>query len=473
MVMGQLKTKVDVAIIGGGPGGYTAAIRAAQLGLEVALIERNRLGGVCTNAGCIPSKALLHAAETLYGAVGKDAAQMGIYTDVRVDFAKMQRWKDGVVSGLRDGIASLCRMNGVDVIEGSAFFSGPGTITVETEAGLREIEYKKAVIATGTKPKGLPNLPLDGARIVDSDGIFALKQVPKRLLIVGGGYIAAEMANLFLKLGSKVTVVHRGDRMLKSMDADCAALLPQRIKELGGEVLFRSEIAGTEGYVAVASTPGGEKRIEFDCLLVAGGRVPDLDGLKLEKTKVLLTEDGCVAVDAACRTADANIYAVGDVTPGPQLAHKAFRQGKVAAEAIAGLKSGYDNAGVPMVVFSDPEIASIGPSEEEARAKAGPGDGIKIGKMPLSASGRAKTLNNASGFVKIVADANGIILGVHISGPEAGVMIAEAGLALEMAATLEDLAATMHAHPTMPEALGEAAEDALGKAVHLYRGKKK
>ena len=470
MVMGQLKTKVDVAVIGGGPGGYTSAIRAAQLGLEVALIEKHMLGGVCTNSGCIPSKALLHAADTLYAAVGKNAAEMGIYTDVRVDFPKMQNWKDGVVSGLRNGIETLCRLNQVDVISGTAFFSGNNTITVETETGLREIEYKKAVIATGTRAKSLPNIPFDHQRIIDSEGIFSLREVPKRLLIVGGGYVAAEMANLFLKLGSKVCIVHRGDRLLKNMDAGMAALLPPRIAELGGEVLFESEVMKLEGNEAILKTPKGERRVGFDRLLVAGGRTADLDGLKLEKTKVLLTDDGLIEVDASCRTMDANVYAVGDVTPGPQLAHKAFRQGKVAAEAIAGLKSAYDNACVPMVVFSDPEIASVGLTEEEAKAG---GRRIIVGKMPFSASGRAKTLGNTSGFVKIVADENGIILGVHVAGPEAGMLIAEAGLALEMAATLEDLAITIHAHPTLPEALGEAAEEALGKAIHLYKGKKR
>jgi len=468
--MGQLKTKVDVAVIGGGPGGYTAAIRAAQLGLETVLIEKNWLGGTCTNTGCIPSKALLHAAETLYSTVDKNAAAMGIYADAKLDFAKTQKWKDGVVSGLRDGIATLCKLNGVEVIEGTAFFSGPNTMTVETESGLRDIEYKKAVIASGTKAKGLPNLPVDHQRIIDSDDVFTLKELPKRILIVGGGYIAAEMANLFLKLGSKVTIVHRGDRLLKAMEPEMAALLPPAIKEMGGEVLFGSEITRLEGYEALLKTPQGERRIPFDKLLVAGGRIADLDSLTLEKTKVLLTEEGLVAIDASCRTMDANIYAVGDVTPGPQLAHKAFRQGKVAAEAIAGMKSAFDNAAIPMVVFSDPEIASVGLTEEEAKAK---GYRIMIGKMPFSASGRAKTLGNTTGFVKIVADESGIILGVHVVGSEAGILIAEAALALEMTATLEDLAATIHAHPTLPEALMEAAEDALGKAVHLYRGKRR
>ena len=470
MVMGQLTTKVDVAVIGGGPGGYTAAIRAAQLGLETMLIEKDLLGGCCTNTGCIPSKALIHAAAIKREATSQTTKKMGIDAIVSLDFAKTQAWKDGVVKELRDGITTLCTLNGVEVIHGRAFFTSSNSLTVETEEGLRTVEFRNAVIASGTKPKGLPDVPFDHKRVISSDDVFSLAELPKRLVIIGAGYIAVEMACLFALLGSRVTVVHHGDRFLKRMEPEITELLLRKMKESGVDVLFKSEVRGVDGNDAAVKTPEGEKRILFDRLLVATGRTPCLDELGLEKTKVRFGEDGLVIVDGAMRTTDKNIYAVGDIVPGPQLAHKAFREGKVAAEAISGKKSAFDNRAIPMVVFSEPEIASVGLTEEEAAAR---GMATVTGRMPYSTSGRAKTMGKTDGFVKVVAGANGIILGVHMIGEGAGNVIAEAALAIEMAATLEDLAATIHAHPTMPEALAEAAEDALGKAIHIHRGKKK
>ncbi len=468
MVMGQLTTKVDVAVIGGGPGGYTAAIRAAQLGLEAALIEKGKLGGVCTNVGCIPSKALIHAADVKHEAEYENAKNMGIHAEITLDFAKTQEWKDRVVEDLSGGIASLCKLNGVEVIKGRAFFTSSNTLSVETETGLRTIEFKKAVIATGTVIKDLPGLPCDHQRVIDSDDVFRLKEVPKRMIIVGGGYIAVEMANMFMKFGSKVTLVHRGGRLLKRLEPEVAEILLRKMKEMGGTVLFGSEVESVAGSVAAIKTPEGKKQVEFDRMLVAAGRACDYAGLGLERTLVRPGEDGLIPVDETCRTADESIYAIGDITAGPQLAHKAFRQGKVAAEAIAGRKSAFDNVGVPMVVFSDPEIAVVGLTEAEAKEQ---GYKVKVGKMPFSASGKARAINRTEGFVKVVADENDMVLGVHIVGAGAGSLIAEGTLALEMGAQLEDLAATIHAHPTLPEALAEAAEDALNKAIHLYRGK--
>ncbi|NYZ73926.1 dihydrolipoyl dehydrogenase [Candidatus Micrarchaeota archaeon] len=466
MVMGQLTTKADVAVIGAGPGGYTAAIRLAQLGKEVVLIEKDKLGGTCTNVGCIPSKALIHAADLRYAAMNGKA--MGVEANVFVNFAKTQAWKDSVVRGLRDGITSLCKMNGVDVIDGRAFFTSSNALTVETEAGMRTIEFKKAVIATGTVIKGLPNLRYDHKRIIDSDDALSLREIPKRMIVVGGGYIAAEMACMFLKLGSKVTVIYRGERLLKTIEPELSDALLRGMRKLGGEVLFNSEVVKIEGENAVVKTPQGEKRIGFDRMLVAAGRVPYLEGLGLEKTKVKLDKEGLVAVDATMKTTDDSIYAIGDVTPGPQLAHKAFRQGKVAAECIAGLKSAFDNQAMPMVVFAEPVLATVGLTEEEARKK---GYKIRVGRMPFTTSGRANAMNASEGFVKIIANENGVILGVHMAGAGADALIAEAAFAIEMGATLEDLAATIHAHPTMSESVMETAEDAMGKAIHLYRKK--
>jgi dihydrolipoamide dehydrogenase len=470
MVMGQLTTKTDVAVIGGGPAGYTAAIRAAQLGMDVLLVEKDRLGGCCTNVGCIPSKALIHAAELKHAAESDGAKKMGIDAKVGFDFRKAMAWKDAVVGDLRNGIGTLLKLNGVEVVKGRAFFTSSDSLSVATEAGPRAIEFRKAIIATGSTAKGLGNVPFDHEGIIDSDDVFALAGLPERLVIYGGGYIAVEMASMFLKFGSRVTILYRGERLLRNMEPEISDALLKGMTKLGGEVLFRSEIVRCEGKAAIVKTPDGEKRVGFDRLLVAVGREPYLEGLGLEKTKVKVNEDGLIAVDGTMRTGDASIYAIGDIVPGPQLAHKAFREAKVAAEAIAGLKSAFDNEGIPMAVFSDPEIASVGLTEEEAKAK---GHKVAAGKMPLTASGRAKTMGRAEGFVKIVADAgSGAVLGVHIAGAGAGDLIAEGTLALEMGAMLEDLAGTIHAHPTMPEALMEAAEDALGKAIHLYRGKK-
>jgi len=465
MVMGQLVTDVDVAVIGAGPGGFTAAIRAAQLGLDVVLIEKDKIGGVCTNVGCIPSKALIHAADVKHDA--ETAEGMGIKAKISLDLKKTQAWKKKVVKELTDGIATLCRLNGLEVIKGKAFFTSSNKLSVQTESSPREFNFKKAIIATGTVPRELKHLPVDHERIIDSDDALSLTEVPKHLIIVGGGYIAAEMANMYLKFGSKVTVVYRGERLLKHMEPEISEALLKGIKNLGGEVLFKSDVESTEGNKAVIKTPEGKKTLEFDKLLLAIGRIPYTEGLGLEKTKVKL-DKSIIQVDETMKTADDNIYAVGDIAPGPQLAHKAFRQAKVAAEAAAGKKSAFDNAAVPAVVFSDPEIASVGLSETEAKEHYK----VIVGKMPFTASGRAKTINRKEGFVKIVADEHGVLLGAQIVGAGAGQLIAELALALEMAATLEDIALTIHTHPTLPEAVAEAAEDALGEAIHLYRGKK-
>ncbi len=470
MVMGQLSTDVDLAVIGAGPGGYTAAIRAAQLGMNVMLIEKNLVGGVCTNVGCIPSKALIHCADVKHDAESTSAKTMGIETKVDFDFGKAQRWKDGVVSDLRNGVITLCRMRDIEMVKGTAFFTSSNTLQVETENGMREINFKKAILASGTVIRGLKGLPYDHKSIISSDDVFTLAELPKSIVVVGAGYIAVEMANMFMKFGSKVTIVARGDRLLKALEPEITEILLRRMREMGTEILFNSEIVSASGGTAVVKTPAGEKRIGFDKMLVAAGREAEYGGLGLDRTLVKIGEDGLVAVDQTMRTTDPNIYAIGDITPGPQLAHKAFRQGKIAAECAAGLKSAFDNVGIPMVVFSDPEIAVVGLTEEEAKAQ---GHTVKIGKMPFSASGKAKAINRTEGFVKVVADEGGAILGVHIVGAGAGNLIAEGTLALEMGAMLEDVAATIHAHPTLPEALSEAAEDALGTVIHLYRGKKK
>jgi dihydrolipoamide dehydrogenase len=471
LVMGELATRTDLAVIGGGPGGYTAAIRAAQLGLDVMLIEKGHIGGCCTNVGCIPAKALIHMAGRKHDAESGKAKEMGINATILFDFKKAQEWKAGVVKDLRDGIATLCKLNGVEVMKGKAFFTSSKTLSVETESGLRTVEFGKAVIASGTSINGLENLPFDHERIIDSDDIFELESLPASMVIVGGGYIAVEMAALFAKLGTKVSIVYRGDRLLRNMEPELGSAALRGLASIGIDILFKSEVARVEGNQAVVMTDGVERRLLFDRMLVAAGRTPHFEALGLEKTGVKLDASGLIAVDSAMKTNDTNIYAVGDAVSGPQLAHKAFRQGKVAAEAAAGLKSAFDNVAIPMVVFAEPELAAVGMTEEEAKKQ---GYGIIIGKFPFSASGKARTMAKTEGFVKIIADsAGGLVLGVHIAGAEAGTLIAEAALAIEMGAQLEDLAATIHAHPTMPESVMEAAEDALGRGIHMYRKRAK
>ena len=463
MVMGELATKSDVVVIGAGPGGYTAAIRAAQLGLDVVLIEKGELGGVCTNVGCIPTKALIHVAEMKHQ-LGT-AKAMGLDATAKLDFGKSQQWKDGIVQRMRDGIKMLCKMNGIEVVKGAASFRSSNRINVQTEDGSRNFEFRKAVIATGTVVKGLPAAPFDHEQVIDSDDALALAQIPKELAIIGGGYIAVEMACMFLRLGSKVTIIYRGERLLKTMEPEISNLLAKKIKELGGEVLFKSDVVSAKDGKAVVKGPGGEKAIEFDKMLVAVGREVSFERLGLDNTKVKVEKDR-IAVDHQMTTSDQDISAVGDIVPGPQLAHKAFREGKVAAEAIAGQKSAFDNVAIPMVVFSYPEIASVGLTEEQAKAE---GHRVLTGKMNFSVSGKARILGQVEGFVKVVADESGVLLGMHIIGPGAEDLIAEGTLALEMGAMLEDVAATIHTHPTLPESVAEACEDALGKAIHVHR----
>jgi len=467
MVMGELTTRADVAVIGGGPGGYTAAIRAAQLGLDVILIEKGKLGGCCTNVGCIPSKAMIHAATLAYCAA--NAERMGISGEARLDFGKMMEWKEGVVAGLREGIANLCRLNSVEIIQGRAFFQSSNKITVETGSGLRDIEFGKAIIATGTAVNALDSLPFDHKRIISSDDVFSLDALPRTILIVGGGYVAAEMASMFAKLGATVTLAYRGKRLLRSMEPELGDALQKGLLKLGVDVIFDCEVTSVDGKNAALATPGGERALECERILVAAGRTPYFEGFGLEKTKAAIDENGHIIVDATMRTGDSAIYAVGDAVPGPQLAHKAFRQGKIAAEAVAGKKSAFDNHAMPMVVFSEPVLASVGLTEEEARGRNGD---VLVGRMPYSASGRARAMDGGEGFVKLIADRDGFILGAHIAGEGSDSLVAEAALAIEMGARLEDLAATIHAHPTMPESLMEAAEDALGKAIHRFHQRK-
>jgi dihydrolipoamide dehydrogenase len=470
MVMGDIERETQVVVIGAGPGGYAAAFRAADLGLEVTLIDSApMLGGECLQHGCIPSKALLTATHLLDQI--KAAQTMGIHAaGVSIDSTALSQWKNNILEQLGNGLAELARRRRVEVIHGRAVFTGSRQLRI-SDAGAGTLAFEHAIIATGSHPMGLPGLEIDGERVMTSRQALMLRDVPERLLVIGGGYIGLELGSVYARLGSRVTVVELTGQLLPGIDRDLVQMVQRRLRNHGVEVHLRTKVTGLQTLGAHVSVnlarDGGEtSTLEAERVLVAIGRRPNTEALGLEQTKVQRDARGFLQVDAQRRTTDAHIYAVGDVTGEPMLAHKAAREGKVVAEVIAGQPAAFDNITVPAVVFTDPEIAFCGLSEEQARAT---GYTVKVGKFPFRALGRALTLNAADGFVKIIADAeHDVVLGVRMVGPGVSDLISEAVLALEMGAQLEDLAASIHPHPTLSEALAEAAEVALERAIHIY-----
>lgn len=461
----------EACVIGAGPGGYVAAIRLAQLGKKVVLVDRDRLGGTCLNYGCIPSKALI-AAGSLFERM-KNASEMGIVVEaVRLDMEKLVRWKDGVVQKLGNGIASLLKMNGVELVLGDARFTGPRSIEVKTHKGtVQTVEAEQFIIATGGRPIELPGLPFDGKTIISSKEALDLTEVPKRLMVIGGGVIGLELGTFFAKVGSQVTVVELMPQLLPGTDLDLVQIVQRSLKKKGVAIHLESKVKSAtvlgDGTAKVSvETKKGDLSIDVDKVLVCVGVKPNTESLNLEAIHVQLTERKFIKVDTTLRTNVGNVFAIGDVTGGPLLAHRATKQGIVAAEALAGRRSVYDVRAMPGAIFTDPEVATVGMNEEEAE-KAGYKP--RVGKFPFAASGRALSTGETEGFVKIVADqASDIVLGVSIVGPEASNLIAEAALAIEMGATAEDLALTVHAHPTLPETLQEAAEAVHGRAIHIF-----
>jgi dihydrolipoyl dehydrogenase len=459
MVMGDLVTEVDVAVIGGGPGGYSAAFRCAELGLETVVVDaHNRLGGACLFEGCIPSKALLHVAAVLHES--ERAKEFGIdFGEPRISLDPLRKWKsERVVGRLARGLGGVAKAKGVQVVGGSAAFEDSHTLRVGGEEP-QVIRFAHAIVATGSAPIGLPALaPTE--RVMDSTMALEVPEIPARLLVIGGGYIGLELGQVYAALGSAVTLVELTDGLLPGVDRDLVQPLARRCEKLfaavhlGTKVTAIREVAG-----GVEADIGGKTSERFDRILVAVGRRAVTAGLGLEHTKTLADARGVIAVDERCRTSDPAIYAVGDVTGEPMLAHRAMRQGKVAAEAIAGRAAAYDNVAVPAVVFTDPEIAWCGLTEAQA---AHEGRAVKIAKSQWAASGRAATIGRPDGLTKlIVDDTSGRVLGVGIAGPGAGELIAEAALAIETAMVAEDLALTIHAHPTLSESLMESAESLL------------
>jgi dihydrolipoamide dehydrogenase len=471
MVVGDISTGTEVLVIGAGPGGYVAAIRAAQKGLDTTLVERDAYGGTCLNHGCIPSKAYITATGLAHRA--GHAEEMGIHADPVVDMAGMRDWKDGVVDRLTSGVEKLCKANGVNLVEGVARFDGPNRVRVAHGGegqGSESIEFEHAIVATGSRPMEIPGFSFDDLPVLSSRDALALETVPDRLVVVGAGYIGMELSTVFAKLGADVTVVEMLDDALPGYEDDVARVVRKRAEELGVDFHFGEGATewrdGTDGGIVVATETDDGERTEYaaDWVLVAVGREPVSDTLDLDAAGVETDDRGFVTTDDQGRTNVDSVFAVGDVAGEPMLAHVGSKEGTVAAEAIAGEAVALDHQAIPAAVFTDPEIGTVGMTESEA-AEAG-FDPV-VGQMPFNASGRALTTGHTDGFVRVVADEEtGFVLGGQIVGPEASELVAELALAVEMGATLEDVASTIHTHPTLAEATMEACENALGQAIH-------
>ena len=467
------ETDYDLIVIGSGPGGYVAAIRAAQLGLKTACVEsRDTLGGTCLNVGCIPSKAMLHASEMFHEAHAGALAKFGIdFNGVTLNLDQMHAEKTKAVDELTGGIAFLFKKNKVDWLKGHAAFTSANSVDV---AG-KNYTAKNIMIATGSSVTPLPGVEIDQKVIVDSTGALALPKVPKHMVVIGGGVIGMELGSVWLRLGAKVTVVEYLDQILPGYDGEVRKEAAKIFKKQGFEIRTGTKVTGATvsgGMATLTIEPaagGPSETIEADCVLVSIGRKPNTAGLELDKAGLATNERGQIEIGHDFQTKVPGIYAIGDVVPGPMLAHKAEDEGVAAADFVAGGTGIVNHNVIPGVVYTYPEIASVGLTEEQALEKAGGEKGkIKVGKFPMMANSRAKTNRDTDGFVKVIADAKtDRVLGVHIIASIAGSMIAEAALAMEFGATSEDIAYTSHAHPTHAEALKEAAMAVTGKPIHM------
>lgn len=469
MVVGSVAKGCQVVVIGGGPGGYLAAIRLAQLGKDVILVESSpSLGGICLNEGCIPSKALIHAADLLGSVQG--ASVMGFDFAVRgFDMAKLISWKDKIVQKLTAGVKTLCVKNGAEVLQGRARFLSARTVEVQTESGAQVIEFEQAVIATGSLPFFPKGFEPDHEAVLEARDALSLKAVPESLVVIGGGYNGLELSSVYAKLGAKVDLIESLPILASQHDPEVSEVLTKRIQALGVKLHLGCRALtlekGAKVKIVLQDSEGNTTALEGEKVLVSIGRAPNTEGLGLEAAAVKTGDKGFIEVNNRMETSVPGIYAIGDVVGGPLLAHKAYREAKVAAEVIAQKPSAFDNIVIPAVIYTDPEVAWAGLSEREAREQ---GYKVVTGTFPFRASGRAMTLNAPEGFVKTIADAETKrILGVTIVGAEASEMIAEAALAIEMGAFLDDLAQTIHPHPTLSEGLMESVDAALGEAIHI------
>ena len=465
-----MSEQFDAIVLGGGPGGYVCAIRLGQLGQKVACVEEEEYGGVCLNWGCIPSKALISNAHLYHKA--QTAEPVGLkFGPVSLDVPAMQEWKDSIVKKLTGGVRGLLKSNGATIVEGTGRLVDPRTVVVKGRNGEQRLTAKKAiVIATGSATIQVPGFEFDGERIIGARQAVSLKKIPDRLLVIGGGVIGLELGMVYQTFGAQLTVVELTPQLLPGNDIEAVRIVERNIKKRGGQIYTETRAEKYErldnGAIGVhIKTKTGSERIECDQVLVAVGMKPRSRGLGLEELGVQIDGRGFVTTNDRCETNVEGVYAIGDVSGPPMLAHKASKEGEVCAEVIAGHKAGKDWTSVPGIIFTDPEIATAGLSQAEAEAQ---GHKVKVGKFPFAALGRAMSIRETDGFVKVLTDAETKrVLGVTIVGPSASDLISEAMLAVEMAATAEDLALTIHPHPTLGEAMMEAGAAALGHAIHI------
>ncbi|MCH8170698.1 MAG: dihydrolipoyl dehydrogenase [Bacteroidetes bacterium] len=469
--------KAELVVIGAGPGGYAAAFLAADLGIKATLIDKEKNpGGVCLYRGCIPSKALLHVAKLINET--KEASNWGIeFSEPKIDLKKLRDWKSSVVSSLTGGLGVLSKQRKINFVEGTASFKDSNTLTVKLISGKEEeLKFDNAIIATGSRIATIPSLDIKSKRLLNSTTALDLPAIPKSLLIVGGGYIGLEIGSVYYALGSKVSVVEMTSGLLPGADRDLVSFLSKRIKENFNEVMLNSKVVEMKEIkngikVTIVYKDNNKKSITYDYVLMSIGRKPVTDGLGLENTNVKVNEKGWIVTDNQLRTLDKNIFAIGDIIGEPMLAHKASHEGRVAVEVIAGHKSAFEPLAIPAVVFTDPEIAWAGLTENQAREQK---INYKVAKFPWAASGRATTIDRKDGVTKLIVDPETErLLGIGICGPGAGELIAEGVLAIEMGANLTDLKLTIHPHPTLSETIMEAAEVFFGQSTHIYKPKRK
>jgi len=474
MVMGEFTQETDLLVIGGGPGGYAAAFRAADLGMDVTMVEADpRPGGVCLFRGCIPSKTLLYVTELMHDA--RRASDMGVtFAEPKLDLGRLREWKDKVIDRLAKGLVELTKRRGILYMQGQAALEDSSHARVQN-TGSSHIRFKHAIIATGSSARTLAGAQFKpGGRVMDSTGALELADIPKRLLVVGGGFVGLEIGSVYASLGSKVVLVENDGQLMRGIDADLSKPLVARLEALFESISCNTNVTSIEedesGVNVIFSGTIEEKNQRFDRVLAAVGRTPNSQGIGLENTKVTVNEQGFIIVDQQRRTTDEKIFAAGDVTGGAMLAHKAMHEGKVAAEVISGMSSAFDFQAVPAVLYTDPQIAVCGLSEEAAKRQ---GRNVKVTRFPWSASGRAVSMGVAQGMTKMIIDPGSQrVLGLGIVGREAGEMISEGVLAIEMGALAEDIGLSIHPHPTLSESEEEAAEAFLGSSTHILPQKK-